>query len=75
MTKTVIIADRAVAADHWTRPFDEVLADAQAGMPGLRVEERPVDDRGYLDREGLLSDVALLIRMPSGSCELWQQCW
>lgn len=72
-----VFADRAVAAANWLRPFDDVLADAKAGAPGLKagVQESDGFGRFTIDKSVYVNQQALLIRMDSGSCELWQQGW
>jgi len=73
-SRTVIRADRAVAAQWWTKPWTEVLAAAEAGTEGLRVDSQQSDDAGFWKLDNV-SGQATLIPGERGCCELWQQGW
>lgn len=80
MTRNTVIATRAVAAQHWMRQFDEVLADAKAGTDGLTPGTQTADksDCWPIDldvAEGRHAVAILIKHARSGGCGLYQQGW
>lgn len=76
--REAVVVTRAVAAQYWLRPFDEVLALARTGTDGLlAVEQEAVDGRWPVDKRAYenKTDTAILIRSEMGNCELYQQGW